>query len=48
MESKEIKQINITNRNRLTDKENKLEVTSGERDRGRGKIGVVQTIMYKK
>ena len=45
--------MNITKQNRLTDIENKLVVTSGEREGGRGKIGVgeeeVQTIdtMYK-
>jgi len=32
--------MNIINRNRLTDIENKLMVTIGERDEGRGKIGV--------
>ena len=38
-------------RNKLTDIENKLVPTSGEREVGRGKIGVedseVQTTMYK-
>ena len=35
------KQVNITTtRNRLTDTENKLVVTSGEREMGRGKTGV--------
>ena len=41
----------MQNRNRLTDIENKRVVTSWERERGRGKIGVgdeeVQTTMYK-
>ena len=39
------------NRNRLTDTENKLVATSGERDGGRGKIGEgdkeVQSTRYK-
>ena len=41
MESKNYnKQVNITTRrNRLTDTENKLVVTSGEREVGRGKTG---------
>ena len=30
----------LQNKNRLTDKENKLVVTGGEREGGRGKIGV--------
>ena len=34
------KLVNISKRNRLTDIENKLVVSSGERERGRGKIGV--------
>ena len=35
-----MKQMNITKkRNRLTDIENKLVVTSRERERGRGKVG---------
>ena len=49
---KKVKQTNEYSRNWLTDDENKLVVTSGERDGGRGKIGVgdweVPTIMYKK
>ena len=41
MESKKYnKPVNITKRNRLTDIENKLVVTSGEREGGRAKIGV--------
>ena len=32
--------MNIINRNILTDIENKLMVTTGERDEGRSKIGV--------
>ena len=52
MESKKIKQTSEYNkRNRLTDIENKLVFISGEREVGRGKIGVgdeeVQTTMYK-
>ena len=54
MDSKKYnKQVNITTtkRNRLTDTENKLVVTSGEREVGRGKTGVgdseIQTTMYK-
>ena len=34
------KLVNITKRNRLTDRENKLVVISGEKEVGRGKIGV--------
>ena len=45
------KVANITKRNRLTDTENKLVVTSGEREGGRGNRGgreeKVQTIRYK-
>ena len=37
---KKIKQMNNYNKNRLTDGENKLVVTSGEREAGRGKIEV--------
>ena len=41
----------MTNKNRLTDIENKLLVTSGERNEGTGKIGIgdleIQTITYK-
>ena len=41
MESKKYnKLLNITKRNRLTDIENKLVVTTGEREGGRSKIGV--------
>ena len=44
------KLVNITKRNRFIDIENKSVVTSGERERGRGKTGVgdymIQTIMY--
>ena len=36
--SKYNKLVNITKRNRLTDVENKLVVTRGEREWGRGKI----------
>ena len=32
--------MNVTNRNRLTDIENELAVTSGEKDVGMGKIVV--------
>ena len=35
-----MKQTSKYNSNSLTDTENKLEVTTGERDRRRGKIGV--------
>ena len=41
----------MQNRNRLTDIENKLLVTKGEREGGRGKLGVwdyhVHTTIYK-
>ena len=41
----------MQNRNRLTDIENKLVVTKGEREGGRGKIGVwdkeIQITVYK-
>ena len=38
--SKKMIQMNLQNRNRLTDIENKLVVTSWKREVGRGKIGV--------
>ena len=41
MESKKYnKLVNKTKRSRLTDIENKLVVTSGEREEGRGNVGV--------
>ena len=42
MESKKYKKtlVNITKKSRLTDKENKLVVTSGEREGRRGNIGI--------
>ena len=52
MESKNYnKLLNITKTNTLTDIENKLAVTNGERERGRGNTGLgnseVQTVTYK-
>ena len=49
MDSKKYnKLVNIAKKKQLTDTENKLVATSGERERGRGNIGVavwdVQTI----
>ena len=43
--------MDVYNRNRLTDIEKKLVVTNGEREVGRGKVGIwdyeSQTTMYK-
>ena len=48
--SKNNKRVNITKRNILTDTENKLFITSGERGRGQSNMGVgheeLQTIRY--
>ena len=45
------KLVNIATKQALTDKENKLVVTSGEKEMGRGWVGVrgqeIQTTMYK-
>ena len=40
------KLVNITKRNRLTDRENKLVVISGEKEVGRGKIGARDKLLY--
>ena len=51
MESKKYQLVNITKKSRFTDIENKLVVTSEERERRKGNIGVgdqgAQTIRYK-
>ena len=33
--------MNITKQNRLNDTKNKLVITTGERERGKGKLGAV-------